>query len=159
VLLVRELFAFQREIELFPDDDLLWKTPPGVTNSVGNLATHVCGNLQHFVGRVLGKTGYVRNRDFEFSRQSGSRADLIRELQAAIEVIQNVLPAVDEEVMSRDYPEPVGGHRINTRLFLLHLSAHLAHHLGQAGYLRRTLTANNVSSGPLPLKPLAAAAS
>ena len=47
ILLVRELRGFEREIELVPSDDLLWKTVPGISNSVGNLATHVCGNLHH----------------------------------------------------------------------------------------------------------------
>src|SRR5678815_2545300 len=73
--------ALQREIELFPDDELLWKTPPGIANSAGNLALHVCGNLQYFVGAVLGETGYVRDRPLEFSRRSGTRAELVRELR------------------------------------------------------------------------------
>lgn len=81
VLLVRELKAFEREVEMFPDDELVWKTVPGVTNSAGNLALHVCGNLQHFVGRVLGDTNYVRDRELEFSRSSGSRAELAREIR------------------------------------------------------------------------------
>lgn len=38
-------------------------TAPGITNSVGNLGQHLCGNLQHFIGAVLGSTGYVRNRE------------------------------------------------------------------------------------------------
>ncbi len=61
-LLVRELEGFKREIALFPDDASVWKTVPGVTNSAGNLAMHVAGGLQHFIGGVLGGSGYVRNR-------------------------------------------------------------------------------------------------
>lgn len=74
-LLVRELNGFAKEIEMFPDDELMWTAMPGVTNSAANLAWHVCGNLQHFVGTVLGGTGYVRNREAEFGRRSGSRAE------------------------------------------------------------------------------------
>ena len=74
-LLVRELEAFAREVELFPDDASLWKTLPGVTNSAGNLALHVCGNLKHYLGGVLGGSGYVRNRDPEFASRAGSRDD------------------------------------------------------------------------------------
>ena len=55
-LLVRELEGLRREIALFPDDASIWRTVPGVTNSAANLALHVAGNLQHFVGRVLGGT-------------------------------------------------------------------------------------------------------
>lgn len=154
ILLVRELQAFEREIEMFPDEELVWKTVPGVTNSAGNLASHVCGNLQHYIGRVLGGTNYVRNRDLEFSRASGSRAELVREIRTTISVVEKVLPAVSEESLSRDYPEPVAGLTVQTGRFLLHLSTHIAHHLGQAGYLRRVLTGENRSSVPIALKSL-----
>lgn len=154
VLFVRELRSFERELEMFPDDELVWKTMPGVTNSAGNLTAHVCGNLQHFVGRVLGQTTYVRNRDLEFSRSSGSRAELVGEIRATIAVVEKVLSTVDEATLARDYPEAVGGVTVSTRLFLLHLEAHLAHHLGQAGYLRRILTGDSRSSGPIGMKAL-----
>ena len=154
-LIVRELSAFVREIEMFPDDALLWQTVPGVTNSAGNLALHITGNLQHFIGHVLGGTGYVRNRDDEFGRRSGTRAWLVAELNRTIEIVSMVLPQVTGDALAREYPERVADLSINSRAFLLHLSVHLAYHLGQAGYLRRVLTGENRSSGPLPLKPLA----
>src|SRR5258705_10883161 len=91
VMLARELGAFQREIELFPDDELLWETPPGIVNPAGNLALHVCGNLKHFVGALLGGTGYVRNRDLEFSRRSGTPAELVNELRAPPEIVDGTL--------------------------------------------------------------------
>jgi uncharacterized damage-inducible protein DinB len=152
--LVRELKAFAREIEMFPDDELVWKTVPGVTNSAANLVLHVCGNLQHYLGAVLGGTGYVRNRDVEFSRTSGTRAELAQEIRAAIAAVEQTLPRVSEAALDREYPEQVGGLTLNTGQFLLHLSVHLAHHLGQAGYLRRILTQESRSSGALPLKAL-----
>ena len=66
-LFVRELKGFERELALFPDEALIWKTMAGITNPAGTLTLHVCGNLQHFIGHVLGQTAYVRNRDYEFS--------------------------------------------------------------------------------------------
>jgi uncharacterized damage-inducible protein DinB len=153
-LLVRELHAFEREIEMFPDDACVWKTVPGVTNSAGNLALHVCGNLQHFVGRVLGGSSYIRNRDVEFNRRSGSRAELVEEIHTTVSVVETVVPALDDDTLSRVYPDAPGGLEITTSLFLLHLSAHLAHHLGQAGYLRRIVTGDTLSAGPLGLKVL-----
>jgi hypothetical protein len=45
-LLIRELSAFSRELDLFPDEALIWATVPGVANAVGTLTLHVCGNLQ-----------------------------------------------------------------------------------------------------------------
>ena len=157
ILLVRELRGFEREIELVPSDDLLWKTVPGISNSVGNLAAHVCGNLHHFIGHVLGGISYVRDREREFSRNSGTRTELIEEIRSTIQMVERVLPGVNEQTLARQFPESLGGATFTTRLFLLHLSAHLAHHLGQAGYLRRALTADTRSSGPLPVKELAGA--
>lgn len=154
LLLIRELTAFSRELELFPDESLIWKLVPGISNSVGTLALHVCGNLQHFVGAVLGGTGYLRNRDLEFSARGVSRAMLLAELQKTIQVVDTVLPRVPENALSADYPAVPGGGRVATGLFLLHLCAHLAHHLGQAGYLRRVLTGENQSSGPVAVKAL-----
>ena len=155
IMLLRELEGFEREVSLYPDDETLWKTLPGVTNSAGNLAMHVAGNLQHYVGTVLGGTGYVRNRDAEFAPRSGTRAQVVAELRKASGVVRDVLPSVSEETLAGEFPESVMGMRFNASTFLVHLCAHAGFHLGQAGYLRRTLTGNAATSGPLPLRPLA----
>jgi hypothetical protein len=153
-LLLRELEGFKRELDLFPDEESMWRTVPGVTNSAANLALHVAGGLQYLVGSVLGETGYVRDRDAEFSRRGDSRAALRTELDRAAAVVQDVLPRLPETTLAAAFPEPVLGVTFNTRLFLLHLCAHAAFHLGQAGYVRRALTGDARSSGPLPLGPL-----
>ena len=154
-LLVRELNAFSRELDLLPDDESAWKTAPGITNSVGNLAMHVAGNLQHFVGTVLGGTAYVRNREAEFSRSSGPRTDIKAELEAAVRVIEKILPTISPETLAKPYPySPVPGKEFSTALFLQHLASHAAFHLGQAGYLRRALTGDVRSSGPVSLAEL-----
>lgn len=155
LLLTRDLDAFAREIELFPDDELLWKPLPGIVNSAGNLAMHVCGNLNHFIGARLGGTGYVRNREAEFNTRSGARAELIDTLRKTAEVVRSVLPAVTEERLRSDYPEAVGGTTLPCGRFLLHLCTHVTLHLGQAGYLRRALTGREESIGPASVKALA----
>src|SRR5262245_29934083 len=88
-LMLRELRALRREIESYPTDADLWTIPTGIANSAGNLAFHVAGNIQHFIGARLGGTGYVRNRDFEFSRREGSRADMLREIDGAMRAVEN----------------------------------------------------------------------
>ena len=153
-LLVRELEAFAREIELFPDDAAVWRTLPGVANSAGTLALHVCGNLKHFVGAVLGGTGYVRDRDGEFSRRGLARAELLREIRETIEVVTRVLPGLGEATLAGAYPQKVVGVEVPCGRWLMHLCAHLAFHLGQAGYLRRTLTGDARTSGAVPVPVL-----
>ena len=154
-LLVRELKTFARELDLYPDDASVWMTTPGITNSAGNLALHVAGNLQHFIGGVLGGTGYVRNRELEFSRASGTRAEIKAELDAAIVAVTKTLHGLSADILASVYPaSPVPGKEIGTALFLQHLCSHASFHLGQAGYVRRVVTAEAKSAGPVSLHDL-----
>jgi hypothetical protein len=154
--LVRELEGFKRELALFPDNEAVWTTLPGVTNSAGNLALHIAGNLQHFIGTVLGRTGYVRNRELEFGQRSGPRENIYAELDKAIAVVRKILPDMSDATLDQDFPETVMGSKLRTGTFLVHLCSHAGFHLGQAGYLRRIITGDDAKSGgPLPLGPLA----
>jgi hypothetical protein len=153
-ILVRELDGFAREIELLPDDESLWKTVPGITNSVGTLARHACGNLKHFIGGVLGGSGYVRDRDGEFSSGSRSREVVVREIRETAEIVSGALQRVPEASLGDAFPGGVAGVELPTGQALRHLCAHLAFHLGQAGYLRRVITGEARSSGALSVRAL-----
>ena len=83
IVITRELKALRREIESYPTESDLWEVRPGITNPGGNLALHLAGNLQYFLGNVLGKNGYVRNRDAEFGDKDVPRAELLREIDNA----------------------------------------------------------------------------
>jgi hypothetical protein len=66
-LFLRDLNKLKQEIESYQNETNLWKTEANISNSAGNLTLHIVGNLSHFVGAVLGNSGYVRNRELEFS--------------------------------------------------------------------------------------------
>ncbi len=155
LLLTRELEGFRREVALHTNDETLWQTMPGVTNAAGNLALHVAGNLQHFVGALLGGTGFVRDRDTEFATRNGTRADVDRALTAAIEAVQRTLTRATDAELEQPMPGAPAGLRTTRGRFLMHLVAHTAFHLGQAGYARRLQTGEGASSAkPLPLDVL-----
>ena len=155
ILLVRDLEGFQREIALFADDAALWRVVPGVSNSAGNLALHVAGNLQYFVGTCIGRGTYVRDRASEFSKREGTRAEVDTALRVAIDSVNGTLTTCGDAVLNELMPGAPNGMRVRTGMFLLHLVAHTAFHLGQAGYLRRILTGEHAASaGPLPLDVL-----
>jgi hypothetical protein len=155
LLLVRELEGFRREVALFEDDDALWRVVPGVTNSAGNLALHVAGNLRHFVGASLGHTGYVRDRTAEFGTRAGTREHVDRELKDAIAAVIGTLEPLDDEALKLPAPGAPNGMVVRTGLFLLHLVSHTGFHLGQAGYVRRALSGEGAASaGPQPLDVL-----
>jgi hypothetical protein len=154
ILFRRDLRCFIREVESFPDDATLWRTLPGVSNSAGNLALHVAGNLRHFVGCVLGHTGYQRLREAEFAQREGTRASVTAILEATLVDVETGLNALTTESLEAPYPQALMEHQTQTRLFLLHLTVHLAFHLGQAGYLRRALTGEIRSTGGMAIQDL-----
>lgn len=153
-MLLRELVTFRREVDLFPTDESLWTTAPGVTNSAGNLALHIAGNLRHFVGAVLGNTGYIRDRDAEFATRAGSREMVVKTLLAAEAEVGSTLGTLDDAALALPYPVPPKGVEVTTQRWLIHLASHAAFHLGQAGYLRRIVTANGATADTVSVKAL-----
>lgn len=147
--LLRELRTLRLELEAFPDERQIWALPPGLPNSSGTLALHLAGNLQHYIGALLGQTGYVRNRDYEFAARDLPRQTLLDEISRAEAAIRATLPGLTEAQLSQEYPEALRGHFLETREFLLHLAVHLAYHLGQVSYHRRLVTGNAQGVGAL----------
>jgi uncharacterized damage-inducible protein DinB len=148
-ILDRDLRTLRRELEAYPDERQIWRAVPGLPNSAGTLALHLAGNLQHYVGACLGDTGYVRNRDAEFSRRDVSRAELLEEIERARAAMAAVLPRVSAEALQRDFPEAIADAHIRTDEYLIHLCAHFAYHLGQLDSHRRIATGNPAGVGAL----------
>ena len=148
-VLLRELAAVQRSIEAYPDDASVWTHPAGLPNAGGTLVLHLAGNLQHYVGAVLGGSGYKRDRPAEFARRGVSRAELLREISATVAAVKRTLPTLAEQSLSQPYPEPIGGREFTMEIFLVHLTTHLAYHLGQLDYHRRVVTGDASGVGAL----------
>lgn len=148
-VLTRDLRALRREIESYPNDADLWRVAPGVTNSGGNLALHLAGNLQHFVGKVLGHTGYVRHRDAEFKSRDLPRTQVLADIDRALAAVETGLARLADADLSADFPEPLAGRRVSTADALLHLMTHCAYHLGQVDYHRRLVTGQPTTVGTM----------
>lgn len=146
-ILVRELVSVKKEIEGYEREEDLWRTPPGISNSTGTLALHLAGNLQHFIGAVLGRTGYVRDRDAEFARRGVPRAELLRELDATIAVVEQTFAGLDDSVLAGEFPVPIGPTQVQTGDWLIHLASHLGYHLGQIDYHRRLVNGDPKTVG------------
>jgi uncharacterized damage-inducible protein DinB len=139
-ILTRDLISLRKEIEAYPAEPDLWRSAEGITNSGGTLALHLAGNLQHFIGAVLGNTGYVRNRDAEFAERDVPRAEVLHRIDAALAAVQDTLAGLSDADLGREYPLSVGKVRVETADFVIHLATHLAYHLGQVDYHRRMVT-------------------
>ena len=139
-LLVRDLVRMRQQLEVYPSEESLWRLDGEILNSAGVLAAHVTGNLLHYVGAVLGGSGYVRDREAEFAPGGRSREELIEGLIEAQKVVESVVPGIPDEVLLSPFPDPPEPFRGRTTLwFLMHLTTHLNWHLGQMDYHRRLL--------------------
>ena len=136
-VIFRDLDMLEKEISLYPTTETIWIIKHEIKNSTGNLALHLCGNLQHYIGAILGGSGYVRNREKEFSLKGISAKDLVSEIIRTKDALKNAFPKIDKSVLEKDYPENVFKDPVTTQYFLIHLSAHLGYHLGQINYHRR----------------------
>jgi uncharacterized damage-inducible protein DinB len=149
-LLLRDLAAFQQELEAYPEESLIWATPPGIANSAGTLALHAAGNLQHYIGARLADTGYVRDRAAEFARRDVPRGELIAELTRASEAVGPTLDRLDPALLATEHPDSfTGGRRVSVGGLLVHLATHLTYHLGQLDYHRRLVTGAGAIPGVL----------
>jgi uncharacterized damage-inducible protein DinB len=135
----RDLNRLIAEINLYKQEDSLWETREGISNSGGNLCLHLIGNLNHFIGATLGQTGYVRHREDEFSLKNILRQDMIINIQNCILVVKNTIEKLTEEDLEKKFPLEMNGMILSTTHMLIHLLAHLSYHLGQINYHRRLI--------------------
>jgi hypothetical protein len=136
-VMVRDLDKLQAELKLYKDATSLWRIASDIKNPAGNLTLHLCGNLQHYIGFVLGAIPYLRNRDNEFAAKNIPLKDLLEEIEKAKTAVAQTLPNLTSDQLASEYPADVFGYPVKTLFFLVHLSAHLSYHLGQVNYHRR----------------------
>jgi uncharacterized damage-inducible protein DinB len=135
----RELLKLKTEIESYHQESNLWRIEKSIANSGGNLCLHLIGNLNTYIGAILGQTGYVRNRDAEFTLKNIPREELIKKIESVIRVIDQVLATITQEQLDKEYPMIVLKEPTSTEFFLVHLANHLSYHLGQINYHRRLI--------------------
>jgi uncharacterized damage-inducible protein DinB len=132
---LEELTAGVRQVMDGLTDEQIWLRPVEPSNSVGHLVLHLTGNLNHFVGAQLGHTGYVREREREFTETNPpARADLVRGLDEAVATFRRVVSGLTLEQMAATHPEKRFGSVVKA---LIHVVAHFALHRGQMSYLTR----------------------
>ncbi|KFF14264.1 hypothetical protein IW15_02135 [Chryseobacterium soli] len=135
----RDLHKLKIEIESYQNEDSMWKIDKSITNSAGNLCLHLVGNLNHFVGAILGNSGYVRNRELEFSLKNIPRTELIEKIEGTLDIVIKTLGQLNANDLEKEYPLEALGYKMTTEYFLIHLFGHLSYHLGQINYHRRLL--------------------
>jgi uncharacterized damage-inducible protein DinB len=138
-LFIRDLEKVKHELEQVSQETDLWKLGGQISNSIGHLALHLAGNIQHFIGHVLGGNGYQRDREREFNATNVSKDQLLKELNDAIDSVKHTIPQIKDSTWSSHFPIDVFGKPMTTEEFVFHLLSHLNYHLGQINYARRIL--------------------
>jgi uncharacterized damage-inducible protein DinB len=116
-------------------EEEFWTKPLDPGNSIGHLVLHLSGNLNHFVGGQLGGTGYVRDREREFTEtQVPSKAEALKQLDGAVAIFRKVVSGLSAEQLAAPHPEARLGIVMRALTSLL---AHFALHRGQMSYIVR----------------------
>lgn len=138
-LFTRDLNKLKTEIESYQIEESLWKIDKNISNSGGNLCLYLVGNFNHFFGAILGNSGYVRNRELEFSLKNIPRTELAQQIEATLNIVISTLDQLSEDDLAKEYPIEPLGYKMTTEYFLIHLFGHLGYHLGQINFHRRLL--------------------
>ncbi len=136
-LFQRDLDTLKKEVQSFREEGDLWRTTGSIKNPAGNLCLHLVGNLNNYVGKNIGGTGYVRDRDAEFALKNIPKEILLQKIEETKEVVGAALAKLRPSQLEETYVEDVFGYKMSNGFFLLHLLAHLSYHLGQVNYIRR----------------------
>ncbi len=138
-LFTRDLKRLQTEVQLYSDETILWEVDKDIKNSAGNLTIHLIGNLNHFIGAVLGNTGYIRQREKEFSDKHIPRKQLFDHIDEVKLVIERAILNLTQGDLQKIYSINIRKEEMTVQQFLIHLYGHLNYHLGQINYHRRLL--------------------
>lgn len=113
-----------------------WRKPYPYGNSVGHLLLHLTGNLNYYIGARVAETGYIRNRDLEFSEpKPRPKEEVLAAFDSTIALVVNTIRVQEPEDWRKPYSaerEPEAKERFN---IFLRSAGHAYHHVGQIIYL------------------------
>ncbi|HYY58821.1 MAG TPA: DinB family protein [Pyrinomonadaceae bacterium] len=123
-------------------DEQFWTKPYPYGNSFGHLTLHITGNLNYYIGAQIANTGYVRDRESEFTEESRpSKDEVLGRLYEAVELVVATLEAQTAEDWSKQYEAAEAADFVKDRFSIfLRCAAHFHHHVGQMIYLEKELS-------------------
>lgn len=121
-------------------DEQFWTKPYPYGNSFGHLVLHLTGNLNHYIGAQIAGTGYVRDREREFTDPSKRpKAEVLSDFGDAVKMVSQTLAVQTAESLLLA-PRETERADFDTRFgILFHCISHLNHHVGQIIYLEKEL--------------------
>jgi hypothetical protein len=117
-------------------EEQFWRRPFPFGNSFGHLVLHLTGNLNYYIGAQIAGTGYLRDREREFTETRHSpKEEVLESFDRAIEIVRQAIGRQSAEDWSAHYQAVGAGNAANRFHMVLQCVAHLDHHLGQMIYL------------------------
>ena len=122
-------------------EEQFWIKPHSYGNSFGNLVLHITGNLNYYIGAQIAQTGYIRQRDLEFTQTLvGQKQEVLSKLDETVEMVVTSLKNQTDDDWGQTY-SAVGADDVKNRFSIyLRCAVHFHHHIGQMIYLVKQLT-------------------
>ena len=125
-----------RELAAPLSEDQFWHKPFPFGNSFGHLVLHLSGNLNYYIGTQIAATGYVRDRDREFTEARHlPKEEILQRFEETIEMVLRTVRTQSVEDWSAPYSAVRAGDVGSRFHMVLKCAAHLDHHVGQMIYL------------------------
>jgi uncharacterized damage-inducible protein DinB len=121
-------------------NEQFWRNPYAYGNDIGHLVLHLTGNLNYYIGAQIAGTGYVRDRDREFTEAARpSKEETLRKFVGAIALAAETVRKQSAEEWTADYSAERSTAKDRFSI-VLDCAAHADHHVGQILNLSRELT-------------------
>jgi Protein of unknown function (DUF1572) len=122
-------------------EEQFWTRPYPYGNSFGHLVLHLTGNLNYYIGTRIAQSGYVRDRDREFTEEAPpSKEEVLRRLDETVALVVSTLDKESDSSWSEAYAAEGAGQTMQDRFSAyLGCAAHFHHHVGQMIYLEKAL--------------------
>jgi hypothetical protein len=125
-----------RELAAPLTQEQFWQKPFPFGNSFGHLVLHLTGNLNYYVGTRIAGTGYVRDRDREFTETRHlPKEETLQRFEETIAMVLRTVRAQSDEDWATSYSAERAGEVGSRFHMVLKCAAHLDHHVGQMVYL------------------------
>jgi hypothetical protein len=125
-------------------DEELWWRPNEQTNSVGNLLLHLSGNVNHYLGRGVAGSGYMRNRKAEFNEKGPiPRDELVPRWESSLETASQAFDSLTPERLLET--AELGRESQAIVRLLVAVTTHYNSHVGQIVYVTKMLKAGAFS--------------
>ncbi len=119
-------------LKLLPEKEL-WLRPNSVSNSVGNILIHLCGNISQYILSSLGETKDTRLRSEEFTIREGFlKQELEDRLQATVSRAIRIIDDCSGKQLMK--VRKVQGFQYSGLGIILHVVEHYSYHTGQIAF-------------------------